>query len=235
MVFKVALQSDFRDFYDHQFCDVWKSEHDAVFRRFSYGGMARPAMLTYLECYLGLPVPAHGVVCELVPRLTAGWEPGIRAQLASRVLDLVVYSDAHAHAGEAKVRMSAAQALCEHPDAYATQFIPADPSGKGKSLRYLRVGRRQFWLRYTSHDDWRSNCGDVEIEVLSEKTRADDEALRKVPHPLVAVDFVPADQLYAVDLNLAPCLAGTGLEKRLSSAEVAAEIAGAMAMLEAAV
>jgi hypothetical protein len=212
-----ALETDFRDFYDHWFAGSWQVP-DVVFERRARGGMRRSAMLSWLE-QLGLRVPAHGRVCELAPRLLDGYPAGM-----ADILDVVVYLDEAAHAGEGKVRLSVTEALAQHPHAYASEFIPANQRGLGESLRYLRIGRRQFWLRYTSADDWRSNSGEVQVELLREERPAD--APWAVPHPLFAVDFVPAGSagLYAVDFNTAPQIGGTGVEEWMSGREVYDEV-----------
>jgi hypothetical protein len=211
-----ALETDFRDFYDHWFAGSWQAP-DVVFERRARGGMRRSVMLPWLE-QLGLQVPEHGRVRDLAPRLLAG-----RPTALADILDVVVYLDEAAHAGEGKVRLSVTEAMAQHPDAYASEFIPANQRGLGESLRYLRIGRRQFWLRYTSADDWRSNSGEAQVGLLCEERTADTPWV--VPHPLFAVDFVPAgSSLYAVDFNTAPQIGGTGVEERMSGREVYDEV-----------
>ena len=124
-----------------------------------------------------------------------------------------------------------ADALRDYPDCLAAEVIAANGDGLGESLRYLRIGRRRFWLHYTSANDWRSNVGAVTIEVLCEEkpmTGAHDDG---VGLALFAIDFIRAGgigPLYAVDFNTAPGLAGTGIERRLTAREAYTEIAEAL-------
>lgn len=47
--------------------------------------------------------------------------------------------------------------------------MTTSPSGAGRSLRYLQVGDRKWWLRYWSENDWRSNAGEGGVEVMGEE------------------------------------------------------------------
>lgn len=217
----VGLHTDFHDYYDHQFAASWQRP-ERVFERVSTQGMDRKEMLAYMSS-LGLTTPRYGTVAHLVPHLREAY--GVAEPFA----EIVVYLDPRTHAGEGKVKVTLDEALAQYPEHLASEHIANTPTGLGRTLRYLRIGKRQFWLRYTSLDDWRSNCGEVEIEVLCEKkSRSQDEGVA-IPYPLFAVDFVHAGNLlYAIDFNTAPGLRGTGLEKLISAREVYEEIAGAV-------
>lgn len=222
----ILLKSDFRDYYDHWFTGSWEKPCHA-FNRNTTDGMDRPAMLTFMG-EIGLVVPLHGLVKDLYPLLiakNAAGDPITIEMYSKSIQDVVVYTDIHAHAGNGKIRVSLYDAMRLYPDHYASEYIPALPTGLGQSLRYLRIGTRQFWLRYTSHDDWRSNCGDVSIEVLcEEKPRLPGTFKDKIPHPLYAVDFIMGKALYAIDFNIAPGLKGSGIEHFIKSHEVYNEI-----------
>lgn len=222
---KIALLSDFHDFYDHAF-DI--GNVDATFSRISTGGLSRPEMLSHLEAYCKVKVPLHGQVKSLKEKLL-----GKLAYLGNSKLiddymngcmDVVVYVDEYAHGGVGKIKINVMEAVAQYPNHYASEFIPANPKGLGESLRYLRLGRRQFWLRYWSMDDWRSNCGDVHIKVLGEELAKSDSDLIRLQEPLVAIDFVKADKLYAVDYNIAPGLSGSGIENFISPSEIYTEL-----------
>ncbi|MBF7084413.1 hypothetical protein IT084_15780 [Desulfallas sp. Bu1-1] len=214
---KIKLVSDFWDYYDHWFDG---SDAEIVFERRSTGGMDRLQMLEYLKS-LGLRVPAFGRVRDLYDRERQVWQGYVD------ITSVVVYLDERAHRGEGKVLLSLRDAMEQYPDHLATEYIPALPSGHGLTWRYLQVGDKIFWLKCTSHSDWRSNCGDVEIKVLS---REKDSYNDKIRHPLYAVDFVPAgNRLYAVDFNVAPGIKGTGVEELLPPREAAEAIKKAIA------
>ncbi len=219
---KIGLKSDFEDYYDHCFTSAWE-EADKVFERLTTVGMPRSTMLLYLDS-IGLATPLHGRVQELVPVITE--RSGMPQRIAEELFEVVVYEDEHLHTGKGKRKLSCRDALAQFPEAYASVFIPSHPGKGGTSLRYLRVGMRQFWLRYTSHDDWRSNCGEVSVELLGEEEPA--ETPHQIPYPLFALDFVKADRLYAVDLNIAPRVGGTGIEGCLSAPEFYQEITAKM-------
>ncbi|WP_424660473.1 hypothetical protein [Desulfofundulus sp.] len=212
---KVRLVSDFHDYYDHWF-DGCSAE--LVFERLSTGGMSRPQMLAYLRS-LGLQVPFFGRVRDVYRYTLRGYEEIPRSDT---IFAMVVHLDERAHRGEGKVMLSLRDALEKYPDHFAVQYIPALPSGLGLTWRYLQVGDKVFWLEYFSRDDWRSNCGDVEIRVLS---RERDGYNSRVRYPLYAVDFIPAaGKLYAVDFNIAPQIKGTGVEEFLPAREAAGAV-----------
>lgn len=184
-----------------------------VYVRHSEGGLSRPDMFGELRA-TKFVVPCFGTVYDVASVLTQQC-----GSLASAVCDVVVYHDLRAHCGEGKELLPLRQALLRYPDAFCSHFIPSMPGSGSVSLRHLRIGLRQFWLRYSSANDWRSNAGDVKVEVLCE-----ERPFKELPfsereiykHPIVAVDFVRAgSKLFAIDLNVAPGLRGTGIESQV--------------------
>jgi hypothetical protein len=219
---KIGLKTDFCDYYDHCFTAPVE-EADKVLERVTTVTMPRSTMLLYLES-IGMSTPAHGPVADLVPVVTE--RSGMPEDIALRLFDLVVYVDETVRSVEGIQRMSCKEALARYPDAYAHVYIPSHLEGNSMSLRYLRIGMRQFWLRYTSRNDWRANYGDFQVELLHEEQRARERHV--IPYPLFAIDYVLADRLYAVDLNVAPLLQGTGVEQRMFPHEVHDELCGWM-------
>lgn len=222
----LELNSDFRDYYDHWFAGSGQRT-DNTYERQSRSGMERPAMLNYLKG-LGVTTPAFGTVRDIASRM-ASFAQGLPTDRLNHLLrdagDVVVYTDPGAHGGGGKLKLSLAAALEQYPNHFASEYIPNSASGHGQSIRYLRIGQRQFWLRYTSRDDWRSNCGDVEIEFLGEDFSATPRALMGPSHvPIFAIDFVFSTHMYAVDYNIAPKLTGTGLEDVMPGKAVFQEI-----------
>lgn len=222
---RLSLSSDFHDYYDHAF----DSGHtDATYHRVSTGGMSRPVMLSHLEINQKLRVPMHGTVSELKVRIENELDylgsAAVIEDFLANLVDVIVFTDIMAHSGNGKVKLNILEALARYPNHYAIQFIPANPGGLGDSLRYLRIGCRQFWLRYWSMDDWRSNAGDVHIKVLSEEKPKPAASLSKYDEPIIAIDFIKADFLYAIDYNIAPGLARTGIEGFISPTEIYEEV-----------
>ncbi|RJX18212.1 MAG: hypothetical protein C4570_07165 [Ammonifex sp.] len=212
---RVKLRSDFWDYYDHWFDAV----ADVTFERFSRGGVNRREMFEFLES-IDLRVPLYGKPREIFDRL------GDFFRRRPQLVEVVVYLDERAHQGEGKIKVLLPEALEKYPDYLALQYIPATPSGNGVSLRYLQVGDKIFWLKYRSRNNWRSNCGDVEIRVLGQEK---DGYHPKIEHPLFAIDFVPTDDtLYAVDFNIAPQIRGTGVENLVPAKKAAEAIKKAL-------
>jgi hypothetical protein len=213
---RIALKSDFLDYYDHVFLTPRHPEVDWTWERMSRNGISRRQALRALETQ-GFRVPQHGLVKDLVPNLVSQLNiPG-----AEKILSLVVYVDEHAHAGEGKVLLEAREALERFPDSFACQYLPVFPHGRGTSFRWLRIGGKQSWLRYDSMDDWRSNCGEVRIGLAGIIEEPFFDSLLWRLGPMVAVDFLPiGERLYAIDLNTAPGLRGTGIEKQFSATQI---------------
>ena len=226
---RIALKSDFRDYYDHGF-EAPHPTHTWLWERYARGGLARPDRLAYLAG-LGLRTPLHGSTRQLVERVLAEQPPGVRARLMPH-LELVLSTDPLAHPGTPKVKMTMAEAIDFYPDHFAVEFSPANPQGHGESLRYLRIGRRQFWLGYASANHWRSTAGETMVGVLAEEKPLPEAGCDGMVWPLFAIDFIRAwgrGALYAVNFTTAPALAGTGIERCLPARAVYEEIACALA------
>ena len=215
---KISLKSDFWDYYDQWFDSNYGD--GLVFERISTGGMSRQEMFRFFE-KIGLAVPVHGTVKTIVTSFEKLIDdPGLNEKLFN-MEEIVVYTDTQSHRGEGKIKIKRAEALEKYPDHFCSEHITASPTGHGVSYRFLQVGKRVFWLRYTSRDDWRSNCGDVVIDFLGEeKSRYHP----KISYPLFAVDFIFAGKAYAIDLNIAPQIRGTGIEGVLPAKEAAEQI-----------
>jgi hypothetical protein len=125
--------------------------------------------------------------------------------------------DEYAHCGEGKIVIPLHKAMENYPNHLCSLFIAPLP-GAATSLRCLQIGDRRFLLQYTSRDDWRSNCGDVEITILAQK----QEYHPKINLPLFAIDFIAnTGELLAVDFNTAPQIRHTGIENLLPAKEAA--------------
>lgn len=233
----VELVSDFPDYYD-SFLDTGylrrnPEEPSRTLFRLTTDGPERPEMLDKLE-EMGLSVPRRGTVRELYERVL-GCES--RGHIVAAYLHMVVHTDVTVHRGEGKEILSYREALERCPDAYAVEYIQPNPEMRGISLRALQMGDYYFWLRYESATDWRSNVGEVEcaVEQAAEMEMAESRGIA-TKLPLFAIDFVPSPPtnlpngesgksvLYAIDLNVAPEVYGTGVEEHLSAAEAAAAI-----------
>jgi hypothetical protein len=163
----------------------------------------------------------HPAIGCVAPR----WGVGRRQALAGALDEplapdarVVVYEDETMHQGMGKridVRGDVG------PEECWAEFIEPPETG-GQSVRWLRVGRRGFVLRYRSPGDWRSNVGTEEITVEATALPPAVDALcesimRLYRSPLLAIDLAVSywGAMFATDLNLAPGLKGSGVADHL--------------------
>ena len=220
----MQLLTDYPQWYDGIF-----DASPPVFHRqaFTRGGLSKRRQFALFES-LGLPVPRHGVVREVVSALTT---PALGCPLppeAVAELRLVVYVDEFAHGGNGKRLLPLAEALVAFPEAYSSVFHLPPPGGRARTFRLARVGRLVFWLEQRGEaGDWRSNRQDTERVVSCRRT----ELPNPIPRVLWAIDFVvSADGLLAVDFNTAPDLSTLGECGVLDTKDVAAELEWAQRM-----
>lgn len=217
---KLALQSDYRDFYDSAF-DLKAPETYVLQRNSQADGFGRDALFNFLQAS-GWKTPRYGIVGTDDLFFAHKW---------------VVYDNLWQHCGYGKRVTERIDEKADHGKLAAEFVGPVC----GQTGRILQIGGRAFLLRYKSSTDWRSNVGDVEIGLIRELPRV---GFNSVPHwPLQAVDFVTRSgdwmslgsveeyqqhpEVYAVDLNSAPGMRWTGIDKTLTADEVFEEIKAA--------
>ena len=204
---KIAILSDFIDFYDHTFYP--RGMADAIWDRRSRNNMSKAEQFLLLED-LGLKVPEHGTVGEVYSKLKDKFS-------YAEAIRVVVYLDEFAHRGEGKILAILGDALRKYPHFYCSRFVQSEPSFPGieyaTSYRHLQIGRRSFWLRYSGFGSWMSNhAKEVEVEFLFERHEGHGLLSSRAPYPVFAIDMVQSGPwLYAVDFNTAPGLGGTGI------------------------
>jgi len=193
----MQLVSDFRDYYD------WAFDRDGVVfdRMARNSGPKKAAQFSILRDTLGHLTPPVGPVnCVLGTK----WR--------GKTIDKVVaYTDDAAHCGEGK------ELVTLDSDGWRTNttLCSAYLGKPGLSWRKLHVGPHVFWIEYTSTESWMSNVGDGTCEVIGVEM---DFGI--TIYPLLAIDFVLDDEMYAVDLNVAPGIKGSGVEKLLPAEQV---------------
>jgi hypothetical protein len=210
---KINLRSDFADYYDEYF-----DREGILFNRLSECGPYRREMYAFLE-QAGYHTPRHGTVEEMAKLLTREWQEmnvPVSNQVVRQMTELVVYADERSHGGDNHL-VSIDDALSFFPHHYCTEYVRAQSSSLGWTLQYLQIGDRHWWLSYTSSNNWRSNFGNFKVEVIEEGPRGYHATITE---PLFSIDFVPTQELYAIDYNIGPKLAGTGMENILSPAQV---------------
>lgn len=218
---KIKLRSDFDDYYDGYF------DHEGViFDRLSECGPYRRAMYALLE-QAGYRVPKHGSVEEMAARITGEgrqMEVPMNEPVARPMTDLVVYARERGHGGNNHL-VSVAEALRIFPGHYCTEYIPVQSGERGWSLQYLQIGDCHWWLSYASNNNWRSNVGDYKVEIIEEGPRGFHGFFAE---PVFSIDFLPVQELYAIDFNINPQLVGTGIENILPPTEVVSLVRAAM-------
>lgn len=214
----MKLVSDFCEAYDYHF-----NNNGPIFRRVTTDGLNKPDQFTFL-LNAGFSVPPHGLVEDV---RNQWW-----GQEGIWVDNVVAYDDLNAHCGEGKTLLTRQTfhnlggrqdtgrelyRLCKlFCSAYLGKYTHVRPS---VSWRLLKIGPHTFWLEYRSFDDWRSNCGDVDIQVIDVKLNEGPHSTIKLP--LFAIDFVIGKEMWAVDFNIAPGIRGTGVERYLSGKQIA--------------
>ncbi len=220
---KVKLDSDFIDYYDH-YLDV---EGELILHRRMASGLNRMEMYKALNM-IGLKTPKFGMVAELYKDLGTqnGGVAGLKASGYGKVMELVVFTDINAHAGEGKEKMSLDDAREKYPGHFAAQFIPTARTFASRTERLVVAGNHQFWLEYTSKDDWRSNSGDVTItEIDNRYDRGMRGRIYEIKAPLYAIDFVAVGhERLAIDFNISPGIKGTPVQDKLTGEQMARTI-----------
>lgn len=218
---KINLRSDFADYYDEYF-----DREGILFNRLSECEPYRREMYAFLE-QAGYHTPRHGTVEEMAELLAREWQEmnvPVSNQVVRQMTELVVYATERSHGGDNHL-VSIDDAISFFPHHYCTEYIRAQSSGLGWTLQFLQIGDRHWWLSYTSSNNWRSNAGTFEVEVIEEGPRGYHTTIIE---PLFSIDFVPAQELYAIDYNIGPKLAGTGIDEILKPCEVIGLIRTAM-------
>jgi hypothetical protein len=220
---KVRLDTDYEDSYDSHF-DV---DGSIVFNRNGSSRLNRIEMYKILNM-IGLKTPKFGMVAELYKDLSTKFHGGKNALKSSgydNVVELVVFTDIMSSSGSAMVKMSLDQAREEYPGLFAVQYIPTrSKTYASVTERLVMIGDTCEWLRVTSVDDWRSNCGDtlVEATLSTQNRNARPPFLRSITMPLYAIDFVTVgNEILAIDLDITPIIKGTPIDGSYTSYQIA--------------
>lgn len=216
----MILSSDFHDYYDYNF-----SNNGKIFSRKSKNfGPSKQEQFKILKDF-GYKIPPIGKAIDLID---SAWE---KENQWNRFL--VVYTDPNAHCGEGKILISKKDIGHLHlgmggyalkvfmlQDSFSSAFLGNPNIRPSVSLRQLHIGKHVFWIEYSSNDSWMSNVGDGKIELVG----VEKDTGFNAKYPLYAIDFVIGKEMYAIDLNIAPGIKGTGIEHVLSGKEVVKEI-----------
>ncbi len=219
----VKLSSDFVDYYDH-FFDL---DSKITLSRKMKAGPNRIEMYKMLNM-IGLKTPKFGMVAELYKDLGSqyGGVAALKDSKYDQIIELVVYLDLNAHAGEGKVKLSLEEAREKYPGHFASQYIPTAKSFMSRTERLLCAGDHHFWMEYLSKDDWRSNAGEVTINELDVRYKDSlNGRIHEIKLPLFAIDFVAVGrERLAIDFNISPGIKGTPVEHMMSAEEMANSI-----------
>lgn len=219
---KIKLNSDFIDCYDHWF----DPDGELVLNRRMDQGPNRIEMYKMLNA-IGLKTPKFGMVADLYKDLAGQWggKDAMKQAEYDKLIEMVVYTDISAHAGEGKIKCSLEEARDKYPGHFAAQHIPnTSKMYASRTERLLMIGCKQLWLEYISKDDWRSNCGDVQIVELGVGNVHDIAhlAINELQIPLYAIDFViVGNERLAIDFNVSPGVKKTPAEGMMTGKEMA--------------
>lgn len=218
---KVKLDTDFIDIYDHWF-DL---DGEVTLHRRMNQGPNRIEMYKILNA-IGLKTPKFGMVADLYKDLAGQFRGGKDAMKKAdydKLVEMVVYTDVESHTGEGKIKMSLEEAREKYPGHFASQFIPTSKTYASRTERLLVVGRHHLWIEYISKDDWRSNCGDVQMTALDVPgVRTAGTQINELQIPLYAIDFVAVgNERLAIDFNVSPGIKGTPATDMMSAKEMA--------------
>lgn len=202
---KIQLQSDFTDFYDKHF-----DQEGEVFERNLSDEPSRKDIYKTLAKHHLIPA-VTGKVKKFRKKLP--WDAPV-----------IVYTDMERHDGGEKMMMSFKEAFLNYENHTMATYI-VNEGNVGITYRYIRVGDTIFFFKLKGKT-WNINEG---FEVLESERVPEGEALKMKPFdsPLYSIDFVPAidgkgkEWMFAVDLNLAPKLEGTGIESLTNPEEIA--------------
>jgi hypothetical protein len=203
----VKLLTDYIDFYD-SFFDREGIEFDR--RSLPPAGLSKRDQFTHLVEKLGITrIPHTGLVQDFDHY---------------NFDKVVVYTDEFLHAGNGKELMRLEYAIQDYPGHFASEFIPTStyPDKLSRSLKEIWVGHHCFILRIQTEGDWRTNAPGAykHIEIV------DYHYAENTYAPLYAVDYALDMQggIWAIDLNLAPGLRGTGVSELMEGKEAAEAI-----------
>lgn len=198
----------------HNFWEPWMAAFDTEgqpFRLVTTDGPSRIEMINIFK-HAGLSVPLFGKYNDFVR-----W--GYRDDRK-----VVIHKNIYSHCGEGKELKYFNKLTKEDKQNYLMEYVEfpesLDSPYYAKSTRFLFVGNDYcFKYHYYSSNDWRSNCGDGEI---TEPINIEIPNWRYcIYYPFFAVDFVGPDNcLKAIDLNIAPGIDRTGVEKIISPLQI---------------
>lgn len=204
----IKLHTDFTDFYDSHF-----DQDGELFERLLSKEPSRKDMYKILAKHKLIPA-VTGKVKKFRKKLP--WDAPV-----------IVYTDISRHDGGEKMMMSFKEAFKGYENYEMATYI-VNKDTVGITYRYIRVGDAIFFLKLQG-ETWNINDG---FKVVESERVAEEDALAMKPFdtPMYSIDFVPAvdgsgkEWMFAVDLNFAPKLEGSGIEELVSGEEVVALI-----------
>jgi len=215
--------ANYIDYYDHHFDAPYRFPSAPVWKRNSRVFPDRAEQFLSLT-ESGILTPPYGQVRD-IGKLIHNINPETL---------LVVYTDQSYHQGYGKILIPYSQAILTYPDNLSVKYCYAEPyylekaSLTGRtyesiSRRYLMIGKSAWVLEYASTTDWRSNVGEVDIDVSGELKDQElysklIELMKRYRSPIFAIDVVPNQgqtsvEWLATDLNLAPGMHNVGIKE----------------------
>lgn len=212
---KISLKSDFYDYYDHWFERCNNADFELI--RNSRSKISKQDQFKILRS-----CDFNAIGIGLYRKVQYGFIDNSRETTTPPDVNVVVYTDEYAHAGEGKILISFQEATKKYHNHLFSLAVDTKGINKSTSKRYLSVGDYKIWLEYKSDHEWMSNCGDVEITILSADKTPSNTLPMDFYRPLYAIDFVEDLNgcLIAIDYNESPAINGTGLENIYKPREI---------------
>lgn len=228
---KIKLITDYFDYYDAFFdytTHMRGEDATVVFKRLSAppNGYSKPEQFQIMSSApFNMRVPGNGTVRSFMDDCFQDAK-GNKVNMGGKRNQsdkIVVYTDNYLHAGNGKeLTYITGASLFIGDDKWCSEFIPTtdDPENHSISYKYMKWGMHYALLKIECKGGWRTNSGDLEIEMLEHGREQD---LSKVQFlPLYSIDYVRRNKLdYGVDFNTAPGFRGTGLKDYYTGVEVA--------------
>lgn len=203
----MKLISDFTDYYDSEF-----TGYGPIVKRNMNNGRTRLNYLKLLSLYF--LTPTFGKVKEVIAKFKANQEEEFNILNSITPLEVIVYHNEYAHAGEGKEKLTFDEALRLYPNKLCTIFVPCLDRFYNVTLRWLVIGKYNVFLKYSTPvvlHEWQSNYK-PKVEILKDIQATqlyvdirDEEPLAN--YRMFAVDFVPCIKgLAAIDFNTSPGL-----------------------------
>lgn len=199
---ELNIQSDFIDYYD----DLSNNKSEIIYKRYISNSKQRATALKILR--------AMGIKTIDIKPVT---------QFYTDTPYLCVYTNPNAHNNQGKSVVRVEDAKVIYPNYIASSYIQIDKT-KGKTMKYLQIGKRRFTLYFQKEDDLSISMGKL-IEVRE----STPEYNRLIGLPIFSIDYISdGNEMLATDFNEVEELQRIGIQYYLDKQTIIDEIKEAL-------